>query len=189
MMYSFDSWYIGDATLKADPDEELVELFNEKGEGKVLDIGCGRGRNSLYLASLGYNVVAVDVSKHAIIQLDQNAKLQGYNIEGIVCDIGEFSFSEMYDIIVISNVLQFILKRVEQINVIYKVMEYLSTNGIIFIKHPLTVMDLESQCFRNGMLTRFFTHSEYNWEILLDTNKLAGPEKDFEFNIFIAKKS
>ncbi len=188
-MSFFDRWYLGDASLKYDPDEELTKLFNEEGEGKVLDIGCGRGRNSLYLASLGYQVIAVDVSKYAIIQLDQKAKLQGYDIEGIVCDIGEFSFSEKYNIIVISNVLQFILKRVEQINIIYKVMEYITTNGIIFIKHPLTVMDLESQCFRNGMLNRFFTHSEYNWEILLDTNKLAGPEKDFEFNIFIAKKS
>ena len=188
-MYSFDSWYRGDATLKAEPDEELVKLFNEKGEGKVLDIGCGRGRNSLYLASLGYNVIAVDVSKHAIIQLNQNAKLLGYDIEGIICDIGDFSFSEKYDIIVISNVLQFILKRVEQINIIYKVMEYITTNGIIFIKHPLTVLDLESQCLRNGMLNRFFTHSEYNWEILLDINKLAGRKKDCELNIFIAKKS
>ncbi|MHA1201846.1 MAG: methyltransferase domain-containing protein [Candidatus Heimdallarchaeaceae archaeon] len=188
-MSSFDSWYIGDATLKVEPDEELVKLFYEKGEGEVLDIGCGRGRNSLYLASLGYNVIAVDVSKYAIIQLNQNAKLLGYDIEGIVCDISDFSFSEKYDIIVITNVLQFILKRIEQINIIYKVMEYLSTNGIIFIKHPLTVLDLESQCFRNGMLNRFFTHSGYIWEILLDINKLAGPKKDFEYNIFIAKKS
>lgn len=189
MMSFFDNWYRGDATLKAEPDEELVKLFNEKGDGKVLDIGCGRGRNSLYLSSLGYNVIAVDVSKYAVIQLNQNAKLLGYDIEGIVCDIGDFSFSDKYDIIVISNVLQFILKRVEQINIIYKVMEYINTNGIIFIKVPLTVMQLESQCFRIGMLNRFFTHSEYNWEILLDINKLAGPKKDFEFNVFIAKKS
>jgi 2-polyprenyl-3-methyl-5-hydroxy-6-metoxy-1,4-benzoquinol methylase len=188
-MSFFDNWYRGDATLKAEPDEELVKLFNEKGDGKVLDIGCGRGRNSLYLASLGYDVIAVDVSKHAIIQLDQNAKLLGYDIEGIVCDIGDYSFTEKYDIIVISNVLQFILKRVEQINIIYKVMEYITTNGTIFIKHPLTILDLESQCLRNGMLNRFFTHSEFNWEILLDVNKLAGRKKDCELNIFIAKKS
>ncbi len=188
-MSFFDNWYRGDATLKAEPDGELVKLFNEKGDGKVLDIGCGQGRNSLYLASLGYDVIAVDVSKHAIIQLNQNVKLLGYDIEGIVCDIGDYSFSEKYDIIVMSNVLQFILKRVEQINIIYKVMEYITTNGIIFIKVPLTEMQLESQCFRNGMLNRLFAHSEYNWEILLDNNKFVAPKKDFEINIFVAKKS
>ncbi len=68
-------------------------------------------------------------------------------------------------------------------------MEYITTNGIIFIKHPLTILDLESQCLRDGMLNRFFTHSEYNWEILLDVNKLAGRKKDCELNIFIARKS
>lgn len=33
---------------------------------EVLDIGCGEGRNSIYLEQLGYKVVGVDISQSAI---------------------------------------------------------------------------------------------------------------------------
>lgn len=34
--------------------------------GKVLDIGAGEGKNSFYLASLGYNITAIEISPYAI---------------------------------------------------------------------------------------------------------------------------
>jgi tellurite methyltransferase len=37
-----------------------VKLFPER--GKVLDIGCGNGRNSKYMIELGYDVIAVDMA-------------------------------------------------------------------------------------------------------------------------------
>ena len=36
----------------------VTKLFPEK--GKVLDIGCGNGRNTIYMEDLGYEVTAVD---------------------------------------------------------------------------------------------------------------------------------
>lgn len=35
-------------------------------QGKVLDIGCGAGRHSLYLQELGYDVTGIDVSPMAV---------------------------------------------------------------------------------------------------------------------------
>ena len=50
------------------PDPNLCELFNfgNKQQGKVLEIGCGSGFDSKYLASLGFDVIAIDVSEEAI---------------------------------------------------------------------------------------------------------------------------
>ncbi|OKJ60245.1 SAM-dependent methyltransferase [Streptomyces sp. CB02009] len=54
----------------AKPDENLVSYVGRgllpAGGGRALDLGCGPGRNSLYLASLGYEVDAVDLSATAI---------------------------------------------------------------------------------------------------------------------------
>ncbi|WP_306325302.1 class I SAM-dependent methyltransferase [Streptomyces venezuelae] len=54
----------------AKPDESLVSYVERgllpAGGGRALDLGCGPGRNSLYLASLGYRVDAVDLSPTAI---------------------------------------------------------------------------------------------------------------------------
>lgn len=50
------------------PDEELV-LYCTDGIftiGKALDIGCGNGRNSRYLASKGFQVTGIDISEQSI---------------------------------------------------------------------------------------------------------------------------
>ncbi len=60
----------------AKPDENLVS-YVERGlipaGGRALDLGCGPGRNSLYLASLGYDVDAVDLSPTAIAWAGERA--------------------------------------------------------------------------------------------------------------------
>lgn len=43
-------------------------------QGEAIDIGCGKGRNSLYLAKLGFDVYAVDYSKSALTLLENLAK-------------------------------------------------------------------------------------------------------------------
>lgn len=42
------------------PNAFLEEAIGDIKPGVALDIGCGSGRNSVYLASLGWSVVAVD---------------------------------------------------------------------------------------------------------------------------------
>lgn len=50
------------------PDENLVEWFNEGliSPGRVLELGCGHGRNALFLAERGCIVDAIDFSGEAI---------------------------------------------------------------------------------------------------------------------------
>lgn len=55
----------------------FVDYLNShefKFSGKLIDIGCGKGRNAIYLARLGYEVYAVDYIK---IALDQAKKMAG----------------------------------------------------------------------------------------------------------------
>jgi SAM-dependent methyltransferase len=50
------------------PDENLVEYFNDRclTLGRVLELGCGGGRNAVYLAQQGCSVDAVDISQAAV---------------------------------------------------------------------------------------------------------------------------
>jgi cyclopropane fatty-acyl-phospholipid synthase-like methyltransferase len=79
----------GAAWTKAEPPEELVKLI-ESGKVrpcKVIDIGCGEGFYSIYLASKGFEVTGVDVSEKAIGYAEENAAKQGLKIRFMVMDV------------------------------------------------------------------------------------------------------
>ena len=66
----------------AKPDENLVS-YVQRGlvePGRALDLGCGPGRNSLYLAAAGFEVDAVDLSDAAIDWARQRADEAGARI-------------------------------------------------------------------------------------------------------------
>jgi SAM-dependent methyltransferase len=63
---------------------ELERQAIDKARGKILDIGCGAGRHSLYLQSKGFDVTGIDNSPGAI----KVCKLRGLK-RAIVRPIGE----------------------------------------------------------------------------------------------------
>jgi len=61
------------------PDENLVQWFGDGTltPGRVLELGCGHGRNALYLAGQGCRVDAVDFSAQAIDWARERAQAAG----------------------------------------------------------------------------------------------------------------
>jgi tellurite methyltransferase len=51
------------------PSRLLVQVADLLPPGRALDLACGRGRNALYLAALGWKVTAVDSNPTAIAAL------------------------------------------------------------------------------------------------------------------------
>ena len=67
------------------PDENLA-AYLEKGlieKSKVIDIGCGNGRNSIYLAKQGFEVCGIDFSSASIEWAEQKAKEEAVNVKFI----------------------------------------------------------------------------------------------------------
>lgn len=44
----------------------LVKDLNLPQNSKIIDLACGKGRHSLYLNRLGYNVLGLDLSEESI---------------------------------------------------------------------------------------------------------------------------
>jgi len=51
--------------------DNLTDYLNLPEQGKILDLACGKGRHSVYLNSLGYNVTGVDLSEQSITHAKQ----------------------------------------------------------------------------------------------------------------------
>lgn len=78
-----------DAHLSYYPNRFLAEVVQGRKPGRVLDIGMGQGRNSLYLARLGWEVTGVDVSDKGVDIARKQAARLGLKIQCIVCDFAE----------------------------------------------------------------------------------------------------
>lgn len=44
----------------------LVDFLNPKSDDMIIDLACGKGRHSIFLNKLGYNVLGLDLSKKSI---------------------------------------------------------------------------------------------------------------------------
>ncbi|MEU3749914.1 MULTISPECIES: class I SAM-dependent methyltransferase [Streptomyces] len=87
----------------AKPDENLVS-YVERGllpaGGKALDLGCGPGRNALHLASLGFDVTAVDLSPTAIAWAEERAREAGTeNVRFVNGDAFAVGLDGPYDLV------------------------------------------------------------------------------------------
>lgn len=66
--------------------------------GRVLCLGAGEGRNAVYLATLGYDVVAVDGSKEGGRKTRELAAKRGVTVETVTADLASFEIpAETYD--------------------------------------------------------------------------------------------
>jgi SAM-dependent methyltransferase len=73
-----------------EPNEFLVSVADRIPPGPVLMLGDGEGRNGVYLAGLGYDVVAVDQSAAGLAKARRLAEDRGVRIETRQADLREF---------------------------------------------------------------------------------------------------
>lgn len=122
----WDKKYQETASLTEDrnPSEKLIKIVEKNKGKKALDVASGVGRNSIYLAKLGFDVLALDISKVALEVLNS----KGFsNISCELADLDEYEIAKnSYDLIVMTNFLDR--------NIIPKLSNALKTDGILFIE-------------------------------------------------------
>jgi SAM-dependent methyltransferase len=69
--------------------EKLAELGIEGSvaSGRAITLGCGAGRETIYLAKKGFDVIGLDFSPAAIKQARRRAKAEGVEVSFIVDDL------------------------------------------------------------------------------------------------------
>ena len=96
-------WASVAAPEKARPpvDEGLIELAASMPPGKALDLGCGEGQNSIWLAQRGWIVNAVDLSPSAISEARLQAQAAGVadTIVFRAADISDWRPVSRYDLV------------------------------------------------------------------------------------------
>lgn len=84
------------------PDESLVSWFdgNQLQPGRVLELGCGAGRNAIYMAMQGCSVDAIDISPVSIEWAKERAAEAGVDVNFICSSIFDFPIEAgCYDLV------------------------------------------------------------------------------------------
>jgi tellurite methyltransferase len=154
------------------PSFEVVEVIPAlKSGGVVLDLGCGEGRNSFYLAGLGFDVTAVDRSEAGISKLMTLARQASLRVHGVVADIARLDLVEQYDLIMAHGVLYY-LSNPEWRKLLAQAKDRTNPGGIH--EHSIFIFNDEYPCppeYRSARYVHSFRPNELkefyaDWEVL-----------------------
>ncbi len=87
------------------PDELLVELVSPLATGRAIDLGCGTGRNVLWLARTGGSVTGVDASRVGLDMALEQATSEGLTLHTEQADLlGYVAEPASFDLVVVANI-------------------------------------------------------------------------------------
>ena len=92
-------WNVGIRQYWKNVSDEFLPIalkWKKDNLNTVLDLGCGIGRNALYMARIGFNVHAFDLSKEGLSQLFREAKLQNLDIKIKIGDMLNLPYDDNF---------------------------------------------------------------------------------------------
>lgn len=182
------------------PHSEVIEalqtITHHKGDN-VLDLGCGRGRNSLFLEQLGFEVKAWDHNVESIDFLNRIIEQEGLQrVSTAVYDINQAAISEKFSWI-ISTVVMMFLDRERIPAIIENMQNSTKIGGYNLIVCAMDTADCPcpmpfSFTFKEGELAHYYR----DWEIVkynedfghLHKTDAAGNRIRLRFATMLAKK-
>ena len=136
---------------------------------RALDIACGEGRNSIFLAGHGFQVTGVDISEVGLAKAARRAAEEAVDVEFVHADLDHVRPGGRFDLVLNFNFLQRSLIPVE--------VELLRPGGVLLFDTILALPSIPAPSnpdfyLQPGELQRLF--SGYGGEILSHEESDAG---------------
>lgn len=178
--------------------EAVVDLFSpdERKGKKVIDLGCGEGRDPIHFARHGFDATGVDISRPGLEKAMRWASAEGLALRTIQASLQEFRLTEPYDVVYSSGTLTYLPPHLRsQVFENYK--RFTREGGLnvfnVFVEKPYlsTPHDwgADEYFYRSGELLVAY----WDWEILsfseveFDCNSGGVPHRH-AMDVLIARK-
>ena len=150
---------------------------------RVLDIGCGEGKDAVFLARNGYVVSAFDAAEGGLEKGKRLAEESGVYVDFFQADLLDYRLSESYDIIFCSGVFHFVRPEVRT-ELIENLKEHTAKQGLhainVFVKKPFVKAKTEYRFpWKSGQLFCYY----HDWyfhtmrEYIFDCNSGGIPHQ------------
>lgn len=195
-VYSRPEWYWG-----REPNRLCVQVTSlfapEAAAGKrLLDLGCGEGRDAIHFARHGFAVTALDVSRPGLAKAAAWAHEAGLPLQTLQASILEFRPDPPLDVIYASGVIQHLPAEL-RLEVFAHYKQVTQPGGLnafnVFVEKPFIGVPPDyapdEYFFRSGELLTYY----WDWEILdfaeviFDCNS-SGVPHHHAMDVMIARK-
>lgn len=168
---------------------EIMRMMPPTKPYKVLDIGCGEGKDAVFLARNGYDVTAFDAAETGLQKARELAALHGVSVDFFKADVRDFRLECDYDIIFSSGVFHYIPLALRE-GVVENLKAHTSKNGVnvinVFVKKPFIPLPPDTEAgeavtdsWKSGELFMYY-HDwllHKNAEVIFDCNSGGIPHK------------
>ncbi len=109
-------------------ESELVQAISTMPDrGRALDLACGSGKDSIYLAQAGFDVIAVDGSIEGLRRCSRAAEQASVQISPLLADLADYQIAaNSFELIIMVRYLQR--------NLFQAIIDGLKNGGHVFIK-------------------------------------------------------
>lgn len=176
----YDDGYYSSQLFWGDKPAELVKysaqlLKKEKGDNEILclDVGCGHGKNAIYLKRQGFQVEAIDSSYYAL----KEAKRYCPEIMWKIMDIRKLSVSHSkYDLVVSTGSLH-CLKTEQEVKQVIRIMKASTKIGGYNVISSFNITSQDLSGHSGSFNPILLEHDEYlsmyaDWDIIISFNSL-----------------
>ncbi len=130
---AWDSRYAASADLvwTAEPNRFVVEELSGLPAGRALDLAAGEGRNSVWLAGLGWRVTGVDFSRVALERAGQLADARGVEVRWVLADVRDYLPEEAgFDAVFVAYLH---LPAIERASVLQRAVRAVAPGGVLLV--------------------------------------------------------
>lgn len=182
--YKTQEYYWGTEPNKA--CYQILQLMSPTKHLKLLDVGCGEGKDAVFFARNGYDVSAFDVSDAGIEKTRSLAEKIGVHVNVFKADILDYRLDTHYDIIFSSGVLHYIKPDYRK-EIFDNYKQFTNENGVhvfnVFVNKPFIAPPPEKEpnaftWYSGELLTHYHDWIiKDNSEIIFDCNSSGIPHK------------
>jgi len=197
-MTVFDENYFTEKYGLTRTHSEVIYSAGMMNPGKTLDLGCGNGRNSLYLAANGFDVTAWDKNPAGIDNIERIKAAEGIvNLTAEIKDLNSLRFEGEYDFI-LSTVVMMFLEAQTIPGLIANMQRCTKPGGYNLIVAAMDTPDYPCNvgfpfAFKNGELRHYYEGWElvkYNEDVgELHRTDASGNRIKLRFATMLARKS
>jgi tellurite methyltransferase len=157
--------------------DKVIEIMRPSSDfhPKLLDLGCGEGRNAVYFAKHGFEVCGLDLSLVGLDKMRRHAEQVGVHVEPINANIINYELEDTYDVIFSTGTLQYLPPPARK-HYFRHYKQRTTSSGInalsVFVEKPFIppAPDAEKIAFpyKSGELLSYY----WDWEILYCTEEI-----------------